>query len=101
MATFTVFLPPIEDLPENKDIAIKHLTMTPPDGSPAIDREVAADVFEIGGLVGPKGDYPSTLHYHDDETPPNTSVAREQILTVSDTIAPGQPGEFSVRLDSE
>lgn len=93
MLHYVVLLPP----PSAPDVVNRRLSVN---GS---DFNINPNMTEFGGFSGSDGDSVFVRVVDiDDATPtPNESPPREMTFTLTDTIAPPQPGEIGLRIVSE
>ena len=86
--------------PTDKDVVKRELSVKVGDDDARVTEITDLEQIEVGGFSGP--DNATVLvSLVDIDDADNRSQPREQQFTLQDTIAPSQPGEFGLRVDSE
>jgi len=95
MLHFRIVLPP----PGASDVTARELAYQIGDGEQVIET-LEASATELAGLSGNDNDQ-VVVSLTDIDDAGNRSEPREQTFTLTDTIAPPQPGEMGLIVDSE
>lgn len=95
MLTFKLVLPP----PGASDVVARELTYSIGGGTTSTE-QLDGGATEFGGLVGNDNE-PVAVSLVDIDDAGNRSEARSQTFTLTDTLAPPQPGEMGLVIESE